>query len=101
MLKYLRVKIDGNIIWKSHIDYLSAKLNRVTALLLKIRNVVNSSILIVPHLNYYSLVWSQNCNAIYRLVILQKKLLELLTSSHITHSSPLLKKNYSEILRKR
>ena len=92
MLKYLRVKIDGNIIWKSHIDYLSAKLNRVTALLLKIRNLVNSSILIVPHLNYYSLVWSQNCNAIYGLVILQKKLLELLTSSHITHSSPLLKK---------
>ena len=77
-------KIDGNLSWKSHIDYLSVKLSRANALLFKIRNLVNSSILrtiyfaiFESHHHYYSLVWSQNCNAINRLVVLQKKLLEL------------------------
>ena len=70
-VKYLGVKIDGNLSWKSHIDYLSVKLSRANALLFKIRNFVNSSILrtiyfaiFESHLNYCCLVWSQNCNAI-------------------------------------
>ena len=90
-VKYLGVKIGGNFSWKSHIDYLSVKLNRANALLFKIRNFVNSSILrtiyfaiFESHLNYCCLAWSQNCNAINRLVILQKKLLELLNFRHIT-----------------
>ena len=90
-VKYLGVKIDENLSWKSHIDYLSVKLSRANALLFKIRNFVNSSILraiyfaiFVSHLNYCYLVWSQNCNAFNRLVILQEKLLELLTFSHVT-----------------
>ena len=36
------------------------------------------------HLNCFCLVLSQNCGAINQLVILQKKLLELLTFSHLT-----------------
>ena len=90
-VKYLGVKIDGNLSWKSHIDYLSVKLSRANALLFKIRNFVNSSILRTIYFaifescpNYCCLVWSQNCNAINWLVMLQKKLLELLTFSHIT-----------------
>ena len=84
-VKYLGVKIDGNLLWKSHIDYLSVKLNRANALLFKIRNLVNNSILrtiyfsiFESHLNYYSLVWSQNCHAINRLVVLQKKALRII-----------------------
>ena len=42
-VKYLGVKIDENLLWTSHIDYLSVKLNRANALLIKIRNFVNSS----------------------------------------------------------
>ena len=56
-----------NLTWKSHIDYLSVKLSRTNALLFKIRNLVNSCILRTiyfaifgPHLNYCSLLWSQN-----------------------------------------
>ena len=70
-VKYLGVKIDGNLSWKSHIDYLSVKLSRANAFLFKIRSFVNSSIfrtiyfaILESHLNYCSLVWSQNCNAI-------------------------------------
>ena len=36
------------------------------------------------HLNYCPLIYSQNCNAINRLAILQKNLLELLTFSYVT-----------------
>ena len=89
-VKYLGVKIDGNLSWKSHIDYLSLKLNRTNALFFKIRNLVNSSILrtlyfaiFESHLNYCSLAWSQNCNSINHLFILQEKLLELLILSHV------------------
>ena len=89
-VKYLGVKIDGNLSWKSHIDYLPLKLNRTNALFFKIRNLVNSSILrtlyfaiFESHLNYCSLAWSQNCNSINHLFILQEKLLELLILSHV------------------
>ena len=40
-VKYLGVKIDRNLSWKSHIDYLSVKLNRASALLFKMRNILN------------------------------------------------------------
>ena len=90
-VKYLGVQIDGNLIWKSHIEYLSVKLNRAIALLFKIRNLVTSSILsdicfsiFQSHLNYSSFVWSQNFHTINRLVILQEKLLESLTFTDAT-----------------
>ena len=98
-VKYLGVKIDGNLSWKSHIDYLSVKLSRANALLFKIRNFVNSSVfrtmyfaIFESHLNYCCLVWSQNCNAINRLVILQKTALRIINfQPRNTHSSPLFK----------
>ena len=40
-VKYLGVEIDGNLSWKSYIDYLSVKLSIANALLFKIRNLVN------------------------------------------------------------
>ena len=66
-IKCLGVKIDRNLSWKSHIDYLSlsVKLSRANALLFKIRNFVNSSVLrtiyftiIESHLNYCCLMVS-------------------------------------------
>ena len=99
-VKYLGV--DGNLSWKSHIDYLSVKLSRTNVLLFKIRNFVNSSILrtiyfaiFELHLNYCCLVWSQNCSAINRLVILQKKALRIINfQPRNSHSSPLFRRSY-------
>ena len=46
------------------------------------------------HLNYWSLVWSQNCHAINRLVVLQKKALRIISfQQRHSHSSPLFKKS--------
>ena len=91
-VKYLGVKIDGSLSWKSHIDCLSVKLSRHNVLLFKIRNFVNSSILLRTMyfavfeslLNYCSLVWSQNCNAINWLVILQKDALRIINFRDVT-----------------
>ena len=79
-VKYLAVKIDQNLNWHHHINYLAAKLNRANALLIKIRNYVNPNVLrsiyfamFYSHLNYASLIWAQNSNVIQQIIILQKK----------------------------
>ena len=41
IVKYLAVKINGNLTWKAHIYYLSVILNKANALLFKIRNLAN------------------------------------------------------------
>ena len=84
------------------IDYLSVKLSRANALLFKIRNFVNSSILrtiyfafFESHFNYCCLIWSQNRNAINRLVIIQKKALRIMDfQPRNSHSSPLFKSSF-------
>ena len=43
--RYLDIKIDENLIWKDHINDTAVKLNRANALLFKIRNFVNITIL--------------------------------------------------------
>ena len=101
-VEYLGAKIDGNFSLKSHIDYLSVKLSRANALLFKLRNLVNSSILrticfavFESHLNYCSLIWSQNCKAINQLVVLQKKALRIINfQPRNSHPSPLFNKSF-------
>ena len=83
--KYLGVKIDTNLSWQYHVNDLSIKLSRANALLFKMRKYVGLKILrsiyfaiFDSYLSYCCLVWVQNCSTIQRIVILQKKLLELL-----------------------
>ena len=77
-VKYVGVKIDQHLTWQHHINDLFVKLNRANALLFKIRKFVDDKILrpiyfaiFESNLNYCSLVWDQNYNAINLLVILQ------------------------------
>ena len=44
-VKYLGVKIDINLSWQYHVNYLSIKLNRENALLFKMRKYVSLKIL--------------------------------------------------------
>ena len=37
-MKYLGVKVDKHLTWKPHIDGISAKLNKVNAIISKIRH---------------------------------------------------------------
>ena len=99
-VKYLGVKIDQRLTWQHHINDLSVKLNRANALLFKIRKFVDDKILrsiyfaiFESNLNYCSLVWAQNYNAINRLVILQKRALIIMNyQPRNSHTSPLFRK---------
>ena len=84
-VKYLRVKIDGNLSWQYHVNDLSTKLNKTNALSFKTRKYVSLKILrstyfaiFDSNLSYYCLFWAQNCRTIEQIIILQKRLLELL-----------------------
>ena len=85
-MKYLGVKIDDHLTWKSEIDRISTKHNKANAILSKIRHFADQKTLkamyhaiFESHLYYSSLVWAQNFNStitkyrILKLFILQKK----------------------------
>ena len=85
IVKYLGVKIGTNLSWLYHVNDLSIKLNRANVLLFKMRKYVSPKILrfiyfaiFDSYLSYSCLVWAQNCSTIQRIIILQKRLLELL-----------------------
>ena len=68
-VKYLGVKIYTNLSWKYHVNDLSIKLNRVNALLFKMRKYDSFKTLrsidfaiFDPCLSSCFLVWIQNCN---------------------------------------
>ena len=99
-VKYLGLKINQHLTWQHHINDLSVQLNRANALLFKIRKFVDDKILrsiyfaiFESNLNYCSLVWAQNYNAINRLVILQKETLRIMKyQPQNSHTSPLFRK---------
>ena len=96
--KYLGVKTDQHLTWKHHVNDYSIKLNRANALLFKIRKFVDDKMLgstysaiFESNLNYYSLAWAQNYNAINDLVILQKKALRVMDfQPRNSHSHPFM-----------
>ena len=73
--------------WQYHVNDLSIKLNRTHALFFKMRKLASLKILRSIYfftfdsylLCYCSPAWAQNCSNIQQIVILQKRLLELLT----------------------
>ena len=87
-VKYLDVKTDTNFSWKYHVNDLSIKLNRANALFFNMRKYVSLKILrsiffaiFDSCLSYCSLVWAQNCSTIQRIVILQKKVVRIISFS--------------------
>ena len=91
------IKIDKQLNWRDHINEVTIKLNRANALLFKVREYVSTDTLrsiyyaiFDSYLNYGSLVWGQNTNAIKCLTILQKKALRLMNfKPRNIHTSPL------------
>ena len=82
------VKIYANLDWQYHVNDHSIKLNRTNALLFKMRKYVSLKILrsiyftiFDSYLSYGYHVWAQTFSTIQRIVILQKRQLELLIFS--------------------
>ena len=100
-VKYLGIKIDRFLHWRDQVNSIAVKRNRVNALLLKIRNHVNTKTLrniyfaiFDSHLSYSCIVWAQNINTVRRLIVLQKKALRIMNfKDQLFHSSPLFSSN--------
>ena len=78
-MRYLGIKIDNKLNWKSHVNAIATKLNQANAMLYKVRDFVNANILksiyyalFESHINYACIIWGQNISTINCLYILQK-----------------------------
>ena len=89
-VKYLVLKIDTDVNWKYHVNDLSI-LNWIKPILyfskwenMLVFKILRSIYFAISdsYLSYCCLVWAQNCSTIKIIVILQKKLLELLVFDH-------------------
>ena len=83
-VRYIGVKIDDKLNWKSHVNTIAKKLNRANAMLYKVRDFVNANILksvyyalLESHINYACTIWGQNISTINYFYILQRRHLEL------------------------
>ena len=93
---YLDIIQDEYLSWKAHVAMVSGKLSKINGILNRLKYIYLAQVLLilykslfVPHINYGSLVWGQNCNSINKM---QKKAIRTVThSNYIAHSEPLLK----------
>ena len=96
-VKYLGVKIDSKLNWKSHVNATATKLNQANAMLYRVRDFVNANILksnyyalFESHINYACIIRGQNISTINPLYILQKKTLRIINfKERNAHSSSL------------
>ena len=104
-VKYLGVKIDSKLNWKSYSNATATKLNRANAMLYKVRNFVKANILksiyytlFELHINYVCVICGQNISKINRLYILQKKTIRIINFIERNgHPSPLV--HHSKIMK--
>ena len=78
-VRYLGIQIDKRLVWKQQINHVALMLNKVNAMLSKVRHAWDIKTLrsvycsiFESHLCYASLVWAQNTNSVKRLHLLQK-----------------------------
>ena len=98
---YLGIRIDRFLHWHDQVNKIAAKLIRTNALLLKIRNYVKMKTLrnvyfaiFDSHLSYSYIVWAHNINTIRKLIIIQKKALQIINfKDQLFHSSSLFSSN--------
>ena len=104
-MKYLSVKIDSKLSWKSHVNSTATKLNLANSMLYKLRDFVNSDILKSIYyalfescINYACIISGKNISTINRLSFRQKKTFRVTNFKKRTaHSSPLF--HHSKIIR--
>ena len=90
---YLGIILDENLSWKVHVAMVTGKLSKIIGILNRLKYIYPAQVLLtiykslfVPHINYGSLVWDQNCDSVCKL---QKKVIRTIThSNYIAHSEP-------------
>ena len=100
--KFLGVYIDAQLTWNRHLEYRCSKLSKCAGILLKARKKLNKSALVslyysfaYPYFIYCNQVWvSIYPTNLGRMVLLQKRLVRVVTCSHYrAHTEPLMLAN--------
>ena len=99
--KFLGVYIDSKFVWDKQISIVKRKLYNVIGIMNRIKEKVDSDILItvyntlmLPHLSYCCEIWGNTyCSRLKDIVILQKRAMRLIDKADFTaHTSPIFKK---------
>ena len=84
--RYLGVYLDDSLSWSAHIDYTSNKISKTNGMLQRLKHILPIQILttlynslINPYLHYCILTWGTNYE---RFLILQKRVVRIITNSH-------------------
>ena len=85
LVKYLEIQSDKRLTLKQQINHVAFNLNKINAMLSKLRHVLDiktlrsvSYAIFDSHLCYASLVWAQNTNSVKRLHLLRTKSLRVM-----------------------
>jgi len=98
--KFLGIYIDNKLNWKDHISYISGKIARGIGMLIKARKCLDKTTLrnlyytfIYPYFIYCNQIWgSTYVSNIYKLTILQKKMIRIICQvKPRDHTDPLFK----------
>ena len=101
-IRYLGIYIDSHLNWKTHIHYISKKINRSIGMLFKLRHYLTLKqliqlyySLIYPFLTYGLITWGNTyTSSLQPLISLQKKVMRVITFSRFdAPSEPLFKKH--------
>lgn len=95
-IKFLGIHFDDHLTWGPHIDYLTTKLSSITYLIRRLTFCVSSSCVRYAYFAYfqslirYGLILWGNSSRVSEILILQKKVIRIITKSHVLeHCKPL------------
>ena len=102
-IRYLGVIIDKSLKFRDHIDHISRTIGRNIGMISRIRYFIDNKTahllynsLILPYLNYCSMIWGSNYNSqLTRLVTLQKRAVRLIECVYPPNSSEPIFKKYN------
>ena len=94
--KYLGVKLDSQLSWSAHVDYMSKNVSKRTGIIKRMKHflprqtvVMLSNALVIPHFDYGSTVWSNtSAESLNKLQVLHNnfKLARIILSADIRTS---------------
>lgn len=95
-VKFLGLFLDKTLTWGPHIDYISSKLSRVIFLINRLTHSVDQNYIKTAYFAYfqsifrYCIIFYGNCSRIEEILILQKKVIRLISNSpSLEHCRPL------------
>ena len=99
-VKYLSIYLDEHLHWSPHMNHLSHKLVKANAMPCKLCHYVNevtmkSSYYAISHfhLSHVFTAWAQNLNPKHRIILLQKKAMQIISFAHYdAHTLPIFSK---------